>query len=330
MNFLYFDITCKVTIGNVVIDYVNSLTVSSSIKLLEDKATVVLPREYKEAVLNGQKASFAGRNILDFISVDDPVTIEIGYNNDLATEFQGYVKKISADIPLTIECEDEMWLLRKSNFTKAYASLSLQQLVNIVAPGYQYDLIGKVNLGKFTMNNESAFQILTRLRKEYGLHSRFIDKTLQIGFPVDLTPATVHKINLNRNVRAIQNDLKFVKKEDLKILLKGISIQRDGTRIQTTFGEKNGAQRTLHFTGKTLTELKALTEKNYKSLNFDGFQGSIPTWGLPRTKAGDSIQLVDPNYVNSERDGKYLIEGVDIKVNSNDGFKRINKLSLKL
>lgn len=330
MIFLYYRPVCRVTIGNVLIQYVNSISASSSIKKLEDTATIVLPREYKQAISRGKQISFAGKNILDFIKVDDPVKIELGYDDNFEVEFTGYVKSISADIPLIIECEDEMFKLRKTNFSKAFTSLSLKQLAQTIAPKYTYDLIDDVKLGKFTMNNESAFDILSRLRKDYGLHSRFIGKVLQVGFPVSFKPQKVHQIHINRNVRAQQNDLKFVRKEDLKILLKGISINRDGSRTKYEFGDKGGVQRTLHFTGKTKSDLKALTEKNYKRLNFDGFRGSIPTWGLPRTKAGESFQVTDPNYKNSERDGKYLIEGVDIKFNGTDGFKRINKLGLKL
>ncbi len=330
MRFLYYNMSCKVTIGNVIINYVNSITIIESIKKLSDTGTIILPREYLEASVNGSKKTFAGKNILDFIKVDNAVTIELGYDDDLATEFTGYVTSISADIPLVIKCEDEMFKLRKSNFAKAFSSVSLLQLLKTISPGYSYDILDDIKLGKFTLNNESAYQILERLRKDYGLHARFVGKVLQVGFIISLVPQTVHQINMNRNVRAIQNDLKFVRKEDFKILFKAISINRDGSRIKYEFGDKGGAQRTLHFMNKTKETLKLLTEKNYKSLNFDGYRGTIPTWGLPRTKAGDSVQITDPNYENSEHDGKYLIEEVIKKFNSTDGFKRINKIGLKL
>lgn len=318
---LYFNMTCKVIIGDVVVRYVNDITIEESIKMLEDKATIILPREFY---------SYSKRNILEFIQVDQPVEIKLGYDNDLKTEFKGFVKSINADIPLRIECEDEMHFLRKTNFSKSFLSLSLQELLNYIAPDYDHDIIDDVKLGKFTINNESAYQVLSRLRKDYGLHARFVNSVLVVGFPISMKPQQVHKININRNVRAQQSDLKFVRKEDIKILLKAISINNNGTRIQEEFGERGGVQRTLHFINKTKSELKLLTEKNYKSLNFDGYQGSIPTWGIPRTKAGDSFDITDPNYENSERDGQYLIEGVTKKFNGTDGFKRINKLSLKL
>ena len=323
--------SCRITLaGNVVFDRVNSATVNESIKKLSDTATLILPREFKEAIVEGRTESIARRNITDFIKVGDTVKIELGYDNNLNTEFEGYIKSIGADVPLVLECEDEMYKLRKTNFVKSYSSIGLAQLVTGIAPGYKTDLIDDVGLGKFVINNASAYEVLEDLRKNYGLHSRFKDGVLVIGFPVSIVPGVVHQINMNRNVRALSTDLKFVRKEDYKLLLKAISINKDGTRFRTEFGDKGGATRTLHFTNKSLKELEVLTENNFKSLSFDGYQGTIPTWGLPLTKAGDAIEVTDPNYENSERDGKYLIEGVVKKFNSNDGFVRENKIGLKL
>ncbi|MDC9722365.1 MAG: hypothetical protein PSN34_06280 [Urechidicola sp.] len=327
---LYYNMVCKVNIGTISLDYVNSISIEDSIKLLENKATIILPREYLESTSDGKPTPFAGRNILEFIKVDDPVSIWLGYDDDLQLEFEGYVKRIGADIPLQIDCEDEMHFLRKTNHTAVLKEATLEQLVKMIAPDYSYDLIDNVKLGKFTIDNESAYKVLSRLRKNYGLHARFKDKVLEVGFPISFKPQKVHEIIINRNVRALSNDLKFVRKEDFKLLLKAIAINKDGKRIHESYGDSGGAQRTLHFTDKSKAELKDLAEKNFKSLNFDGYQGSIPTWGNPRTKSGESVDITDPNYENSEHDGKYLIEGVNIKFNSNDGFKRVNKLGLQL
>jgi hypothetical protein len=223
---------------------------------------------------------------------------------------------------------DEMAKLKKNNYVKTFAKATLKQVIKYIAPGYTLELIDDVDLGKFTINNQSAFQVLEMLRKNYGLHSYFIDKVLYVGFPISLIPTIVHQYVINKNVRAKSNNLKFVKKDDIKLLLKAISINKNGQRIFSEYGDKGGAQRTLHFTGKSKSQLKDLAEKNYKSLNFDGYQGMLPCWGIPRTIAGDAAVITDPKY--SERDGKYLIEAVTIKFNGSDGFLRENKLGLKL
>ena len=133
---------------------------------------------------------------------------------------------------------------------------------------------------------------------------------------------------INRNVRAKSNDLKFVKAEDVKLLLKVISINRDGQRYTEEFGDSGGVQRTLHFSDKTKAQLKELAEKNYKSLSFDGYEGTLPCWGEPRTQAGEAVNITDSKY--SERNGRYLIEGVSIKFDASNGFLRENKLGLKI
>jgi hypothetical protein len=328
MKYLYYDMSCEVTIGNVVFDRVNSISIMQSIKKLSDTAVIIVPRAFSRAIISGETTSLERKNITDYIKVDDPVTVKLGYDGEPQKEFTGYVTKLGADMPLKIECEDEMSKLKKSNFTKAFASVGLKALLNFIAPDYQHNLIDDVELGKFTINNASAFQVLEILRKNYGLHAYFIGKVLQVGFPISLTPTSTHRYVINKNVRAKSNNLKFVKKDDVKLLLKAISINRNGQRLHSEYGDKGGTQRTLHFRDKTQRELEKLAEKNYKSLSFDGYQGMLPCWGRPRTIAGDAVEITDPKY--SERDGKYLIEAVTLKFNGTDGFLRENKLSLQL
>lgn len=331
MNYLYFNMSCKVTIGNLVFERVNAIKIEQSIKKQSDTAKIILPREYRSVIIDNKLGSIAQKNITDFIKVGDAVSISLGYDGDNVEEFTGYVTSIGADVPLEIECEDEMFKLRRSNFVKVFPSVNLLDLLKYIAPDYKCNVIDNINLGKFSIANVSAFKVLESLRTNYGLFSYFVGKTLTIGFAISIVPQKVHDINFNRNVRANEsNDLKFVKKEDLKLLLKGIALNKKGKRLNYEFGDKNGSQRTLHFTDKTLDELKELTQKTYKSLNFDGYKGKIPTWGIPRTKAGEGVYLTDPNIEKSERNGKYLIEGVEINFNSTDGFKRDNELGLKL
>lgn len=328
MQYLYYNMVCEVTIGDVRFDRVGSITVSQSIKQLADTASIVVPRAFSEVKVAGKTTSMEKRNITDYIKVDDPVNIRLGYNGQLKEEFAGYVTKIGADMPLQIECMDEMAKLKKTTFNKVFESATLKDILRHITSGYVHEVIDNLNIGKYTINNASAFQVLEELRKDYGLHSYFKNAKLHVGFPISIPPRQVHRYVVNRNVRAKSNDLKFVKKDDVRLLLKAISIGRDGKRIFSEYGKKGGTQRTLHFTEKTREELQKLAEKNYKSLSFDGYQGMLPCWGIPRTKAGDTVEITDPKY--SERNGRYLIEGVTIKFNGSDGFLRENKLGLKL
>lgn len=322
MNYLYFNMTCEVIIGNIKFNAVNAVRIVKSIKQLSDVATITVPREYN---------SFAGKNITDFIKVGDPVSISLGYDGNNEEEFAGFVSTIGADIPLVIECEDMMWKLKKTSFTKVFPNLTLLELLKYIAPGYRYNVIDDVSLGKFTLSNASAYKILEELRTNYGLHSYFKKGVLTVGFMVDVTPSQPHQVNINRNVRARENpELQYLKREDLQILFRGISLNKKGKRLSYEFGDRNGAVRTLHYTNKSFIELKNLTEKTYKSLSFDGYRGKLPTWGLPRTQPGDGMEITDPNYENSDRKGIYLIEAVTIDFNAEVGFQRDNELGMKI
>jgi RNase H-fold protein (predicted Holliday junction resolvase) len=333
MKAMYYNMSCRITAGNLQTEFVKSIVVRGSIKVLEDTATITLPRGFNNLKIADKQNSIANKNITEIIKVGDPVRIELGYDGILYNEFKGYISKISADIPLVIECMDEMWQLKQSDYTKAFKTINVKTLLQYIAPGYQYEFLDEnISLGKFTIENESAYQVLARLRKDYGLHSRFKEnKVLVVGFPVSMKSTKKHLININRNVRAKKIGLEYVKTGDLRLLLKGISINDGGKRIVKTYGKNGGAVRTLHLgTNLIESEIDKLLEKNYKSLNFDGYKGKIPTWGLPLTKAGDAVNITDPNYKNSDRDGNYLIEAVTVRFDEINGWYRENTLSLKI
>ena len=328
MALLYYNMTCKITVGNLQVDTVNSVTIKQSIKVLSDTAKITLPREFREVRAEGRIQSLEQKNILDFIKVGDAVSISLGYDEDVAEEFTGYVTKVSADIPLLIDCEDEMWKLKQTTFNESFENITLSELLKVIAPDYTHEITGEVNLGKFIIQNTSAYHTLKALRKDYLLHSYFRGKTLVVGFPSSMTHINEHTYHMNRNVRDA-GSLKFLRKEDVKLQIKAISNNPDGTKEVVRVGESGGATRTLNFSSKTRDELRQLAEENLNSLHFDGYSGTLSAFGLPRIKAGDAANIIDPGYPDSERDGRFLIEQVR-KTFSNNGFKNEVGLSLKL
>ena len=328
MALLYYNMSCQINIGNVQFNTVNAVEVNQSIKELSDKAKIVLPRNAKELLIDGVVRTLEKRNVTDYIKVGDLVKIELGYDDKNTTEFEGYVTRVGADIPLEIECEDEMYKLRKTTFNHTFKKVSLKELIKFIAPGYTYDIIDDINLGKFIIQNASAYEVLEALRNDYLMHSYFIKgKTLVVGFPSDLKPSTIHVYHTTKSIRSASN-LKFVRQDDVKIEIKAISNNSDGSKKVVTVGESGGSTRTLNFMNKTEAELKKVAKANLDTLKFDGYQGSLDAFGTPSPKSGEGAKIIDPEY--SEREGVYLIEGVDKFFNSSDGFKNVVKLSMKI
>jgi hypothetical protein len=148
---------------------------------------------------------------------------------------------------------------------------------------------------------------------------------------VSFVPGTTHNFVFGKNIRK-SSDLVYKQKDSRKTLVKATSIQsKTSEKIIYEFGDAGENEITLHGPlNLTREELKKWAEDYYSSKVFDGFEGSVDGWGLPRVSAGDAIDLKDPNYPDGHRDAKYYVESVVKTINSQEGFKRKCTLTFKL
>jgi hypothetical protein len=323
---MYVNIDVSVTIGDLVITNVIAIQIENSLNSLIDTATITLPREFR---LNSN-TDFRGKHLLDFIQKDMPVEIKLGYNEDLQTEFTGYITEIGAEIPTVIRCEDEMSKLKKSKkFNLNFESISLEDLLSEIAAGYTL-ACSQISLGKLSIQNATAYEVLEDLRK-FGIKCWFVGKVLKAGTVLDLAENNIHSYQFGKNIRE-SSDLKYVSKDKKDLKIKAISIQKGSSKKTIyEFGTNVNGERTLHAPlNLSSAELKEWAENYYKTIVFEGYEGNVDGWCIPRTKAGDVLELVDPNYPNQKRDGKFLIEEVGINVDESNGIKRSNKISIKL
>ncbi|MGV4530507.1 hypothetical protein [Ornithobacterium rhinotracheale] len=319
---MYLNINLHITIGEKVsFEVAKSIEINRSLQKLSNTAVVVLPREFKEA---------KGKRLLDYIHIGDAIKIELGYNGELHKEFEGYITNIGAEIPTILECEDEMYKLKRTQkFNHTFANASLKDILQFIAPNYSLDCVD-MSFGKFMIQNATAFEVLQELKK-YGIRCDFKSNVLHAGTLVDFKAKELHKFVFGKNIRK-SSDLKYISQEKKECKIKAISLQKGTSKkVVYEFGEAVNGERTLHAPlNLNEQELKEWAENYYKSLVFNGYEGSVNGWGVPRTDAGDTLELVDPNYPDKHRDGKFLIESVTIKVNAADGFKRENKIGMKL
>ena len=332
----YFNICLKVTIDdNVIITVVESINIQSSTENITDKATVTLPREYKNAVIKDTSKgnTLAGMPILNFMKVGSKIKIEAGYDDIYQTEFLGYITKVCANIPLVIECEDESWILKKTEkFNKTFSNTTIREVLRFIAPNYSIETFSEERpIGKISIENSTAYEVLMQLKEKYFVRSFFRDGVLCAGLPYNLKHYKTHQFNLNRNVRK-GSDLSYETKEDRKFWIKAISKQK-GTSKEITyeFGDKGGDVKNITCPlNLSKDELKKYAEDWYNSFTYDGYSGSFSSWAIPQTRAGDSADLKDPNYIDGHRDGVFYITEVTVDINGSDGFKRTNKISKKL
>lgn len=328
----YFNISLRITIANqYMFNVAETIHIENSTEKLADVARVTLPREFKQVQERSGSISIAKKRLLDFIKVDDTIKIEAGYDGDLATEYEGYITRIGAEIPIELECEDEMWKLKKMKpVSKVFADVTLKQFLQFIVPGYEVKTFD-AHLGKIALENVTPYAALQEIKSRYPFKFFFRGKVLHAGLSHEFESQGKHEFNLNRNVRK-GGDLKYETKEDRKFWVKAISKQK-GTSKEITyeFGDKGENERTLHCPlNLNKEQLKQFAEDFIKKLRYDGYGGGFESWCYPQTKAGDSAELTDPNYPDKHRDGIYFINEVITDINRTDGIKRKNNITFKI
>ena len=161
---------------------------------LTDTCELKLPRNIK---WQGQVAP-AGNNkemIYPPIKRGDRITVELGYDDDLKVRFAGYVRSVDAKVPITIKCEDGMFLLKSLKAKpKAFKNATLKEIVEhlLKDTNIAYKLIDdNIHIGAWRITQPNVSQELQELKDKVMLSSyfRFIEgqSVLYIGlaYPID-------------------------------------------------------------------------------------------------------------------------------------------------
>ncbi len=321
---LYLNMTAQVQLGNVLLKNVSQFEINENVLEMSNTAKITIPRNY------GQ---LAGKSILEQFKVGDKVVIQCGYDGDLQTEFVGYIREIESDRPVVVHCDDETYPLRQTNYVKTYKATGTtlkQILADIIPASFMRVECPNVVIGKYQIDNASAFVVLQDLMQSYGLYSRLQNGVLKVGLAYDFADkAQNHTYVIGKNTK--KNELKFKRKEDLKLRFKAVATNPNGKKTTVTVGSKDSyaSERTLNFAGPmTEDQLRKLARGVMQKNVYDGYTGSISGFCIPRTHAGDALAIKDVD--EPEREGKFLIERVDITYDDNSGITRKNSLSFKL
>ena len=90
-------------------DFVNEVVIEKSRRTLTNTATITIARRLK--ILNG--------DINQIIQRGAAVEMQLGYDGNLVSRFNGFVSNVGAKTPVVIKCEDAMWTLKQNSFTMA-------------------------------------------------------------------------------------------------------------------------------------------------------------------------------------------------------------------
>lgn len=302
-----------IRIGNYKLAMLESVEIHKSVDLLTGTATVVVPAVVYNQSLDHEK----------YVRVGDPIAIQLGYDENLVTEFVGYVQRIDTDDDsLTFNCEDSMYLTRKPVANKQFLNTSVKEIAQ-----YCMSQIGLKNIDstydityqKFVINNANAFDVLKKLKEDTKASIYMTGDTLHIHPPyVEKGGDVVYDFSVNIE----SSDLKYRKKDDRKFEVQVDGVGLDGKKKKIVVGTTGGEKRTVKVTSPMSdADLRKRGESELEYLTYDGYEGSITGWLIPYVQPTYSAKIIDSDY--EYKTGTYYVTAVTTTFDENGGVRKI-------
>lgn len=303
----------------VIIRKASSIKIETSWKMICRKAEIILPRNVKD---------FDRQKVKEVFRKGDKVEINLGYDGWYLPEFTGYIDQVSADYPITIKLEDEMWRLKQLKVNFAHPNIKLKDFIQQIVKDYPIDIDAEVMLGAVRFSQVSFGEVLNKLQQDFSLYSFIRNGKLTIGKPYSDVQVEVPVFDLERN--CISNDLNYLSKEDrlikivgksMQVVAKAVKAKAQNKKLEFEFGDENATD-TLNwvFNVNTLEDLQKAVKKMYNDRKKDGFDGSFTTFGIPSVQHGQKVELTSAMY--PDRGGVYYVDSVRKSITSDGGYKQ--------
>tara|TARA_R110000868_G_scaffold38092_2_gene133842 strand:+ start:3529 stop:4542 length:1014 start_codon:yes stop_codon:yes gene_type:complete len=303
------------TSPTIIYDYASEIEIKSSWADLTDTARITLSKK----ITLQDREIVTGTNPLLKRGVG--VEIWLGYEknadgtgDDLVKQFDGYISGITPKLPMVIDCQDALWKLKqtvlKPKKFKSTDNAKVKDVLEYALVGTDFDIKTNVkyidaSVGVFEVfPNANVSQVFEELKKTYGFETFIRDGVLFVGLAY--ISSLRRDVALAFDTNIVENNLEWQTKDDIKIKLKAININKDNTTYTYEKGDADGQQRTLYFYQLTEAELKKRAEEEFTKLFYTGFRGKIKTFGEPSVRHQDAVILTDP--IVKDRSGTYLVK----------------------
>lgn len=305
----------------------NDLTIKKSVLILMDTATMRLPA-LGFIIQNGQLAESSLQTATLFTE-GMPVKVELGYNGNYNTEFEGFVRRVSPASPIVLEMEGYGWQLRRKNIMQSWKNTTLLEVAQELVKGTDIVLSKKipdVKLSNFGIHNLNALAALEKLKEKLHLTAYFRGNELYMGLQQLNSRLTV-KYKLGWNT--VRDDkIKYRLASDTKILVRVTKKLKKGKQLLYEVGDKDGAINAInlnYINGES--DIKTIGDNALKMAKYTGYEGGLTALLEPYCKPGDTAEIIDTRA--NERDGKYFITSTEVTY-STSGAKRITNIQYKL
>ena len=289
-------------------------------------------------IFKNKDAEFIRVQLIGKIKEGDKVTVYLGYNGNNKKEFEGFIKRINPKMPLELECEDDMYLLRKIRLKKVFKNNDVREVLKYMMDelykqqGVRFEIysnVPKVNVFNFWMDQANGITTLQELEDRYLLNSYLTvingKKVLYCGLMYGLKKNHVNYI-FNRNTISL-DDLKYNHSNDRTFKVEIRHVSHNGSEKKYEFGDPKGEVHKV-LLENTMTEaaIKHFAQGMLEQLQAGGYKGSFTTFLIPTVEPGDVAVCTDPQF--AERSGEYYISTVVTTFGS--GARRKPELEIRL
>ena len=293
---------------------ISEVEIESSWKMICSTAQVVLPRNIKD---------FNQNKVKDWFKRGDKVEIYLcyGLDEDLILEFSGYITQVSADYPITIKLEDEMWRLKQIPVNFSSKNEKLKSFVQKYVTDYPIDIDAEAPLGAVNIKNKTLGEVFKKFQEDLSLYPFIRNGKLVVAKPYSDVSDKIPVFDLEKN--CVSNDLNYLSKEERTVKVIAESVQnfaKTKKKLKFELGDpdpKTTINKTLSVT--TLNDLQAEVRRIYDLYKKEGFDGSFTTFGTPSVQHGQKVKITSSLY--NDREGIYYIDSIKKKF-SRDGYRQ--------
>jgi len=307
-----FKMSWKITVGKFILGMIESVEVVHSVELLSDTASIILPATAYNAALD----------IESKIKRGDTVTIQLGYDDNLVTEFEGYLESIQTDDgSLKLQCEDGLFQYRKSLDNVELKNVTVSDVLNHVNKA-----IGDFSLScdydfkydKFVINNATGYDVLKKIQEEAKPNIYLKGTVLHVHPQYS---EIFGKAAYDFAVNIESEELKYKRADERKVLVTMEYTGKDGKTQKIEFGD-TGGERVDKNSGTTdINSIMLQAKQEYVSRVYEGYEGTFTGWLIPYCDAGYKASIRDKEY--PVKDGTYYVLEVKTVFSKSGGVRTI-------
>ena len=294
-----FKLQCLITIGTLEIrGGINDASkIKRSVKEIVDTAMLKIPAIGR--INKGSDLPSTSIETSKLWTEGDKVTIQLGYNGDLRTEFKGFVRRVTASVPVEIQCEGYAWQLRRVRLLKSYKSVTLKAFLKDLIAGTDITLspyIPDMVLSNLTINHANALKTLEYLKEKIHLSVYFLFDVLYVGLEEGV-PGNLVKYRLGWNCVRDDN-LKYRLAADTEVLVRLVTGKGKNTkRTLLEVGDPGGSLIQRYIANVTdEATLQAIANDLLQKAKYTGYEGYISGLLQPFCEPCDTAMIIDKMY----------------------------------